>query len=364
VNKKDMKSSAAQPEKRVSLWRTVYTDLLARAKAMEHGQHLTVLEEICRDYRVSLITARRAANELAREGYAENRRRVGIIVRKRPEKMLIKLVLPKNYRQEELLSGRAAVMRLYEGMTKRALELNTSVALMSECGVESLLHENAGRLGFVIHQEVDPDVFDILKGKSVPFVSFPYSDGSEPCVTHDLKQGMYLAARHLLVLGHRRIALLGGAITSVWVFPRYKGYLRALHSAGVPFDWALVKETNGFDAVEDERALRAWLRLPHPPTAILAGNDERAIHLLEYCARQGIRVPEELSIVGFDNIAESSLTRPALTTVDTHLDRIGAEAVNILVALISGNRARSIVVKPDLVVRESTEKSMGNNKRA
>ena len=104
-------------------------------------------------------------------------------------------------------------------------------------------------------------------------------------------------------------------------------------------------------------ALKELLSLPSPPTAIFAGNDYRAMHLLEYCRENNLGVPEELSIVGYDNIAESALTSVPLTTIDTHLEELGARGVNLLMEMMVEGRKKTrkdIVIKPDLVVRESS----------
>jgi len=335
-------------------WKSVYNDMLARCRRLHHGERLAVLGEICRRYGVSMITARRVAVELAKNGYVENKRRMGMLVRKVPDRLAIKLLLPRYFGRDELLSGRAAIMRLYAGMTARAAQLNVSVVLMDETALPAALTQTGPRPVFLVHQEVEPATLECLVACKLPFISFPYSSGSESFIDHDLKKGAYLATRHLIDLKHRRIAFVPGAITTVWFFPRFKGYIKALRSAGIALDWGLIKETGGLDPQEDKRILRSLLNLKNPPTAIVAGNDERAMHMLDYCREQGIKVPRDLSIVGFDNIDESSMTDPALTTIDTHLDRMGAEAVNMLVSLASGNRIRSLTVSPDLVVRKST----------
>lgn len=176
-----------------------------------------------------------------------------------------------------------------------------------------------------------------------------------PCVRVDMEQGAFLGVNYLAQLGHRRIAYVGTNYGE-WHAPRFDGYRRALAANEIEFDPALAQDSDGTRPEQDWRALDMLLALPAPPTAIFACNDYRALHLLTRCKRRGIRVPQELSICGYDNISEVATIEPALTTVQHPRQELGKMAVELLTGLIQGetDERTERVIKPELIVRAST----------
>jgi LacI family transcriptional regulator len=169
------------------------------------------------------------------------------------------------------------------------------------------------------------------------------------------EQGGYLATRHLLELGHRRIACLGGPADTLVAQERLAGYRRAMAEVGqaVQQQWLINTEFTsaaGYSAA-------AHLLAENAPTAIFAGNDMIGIGILRAAAERGLRVPQDLSIVGFDDIAVSRYLYPALTTVGQSILQLGERAAAQLLARL-GQRNKSLpehtVVAPTLVLREST----------
>ncbi|MFD4669086.1 LacI family DNA-binding transcriptional regulator [Lentzea sp. NPDC058450] len=176
-----------------------------------------------------------------------------------------------------------------------------------------------------------------------------------PTVDSDNLHGGRLATEHLLSLGHTRIAMLTGRADLKSAQQRETGYRGALASAGVPVDESLVVRG---DYVADVAAAsaRELLARPDRPTAVFAANDISAIAAIEAARELGLRVPEDLSVVGFDNLPESALCSPPLTTVQQPIREMGHRALELLVKLIQNEEPADthITLGTDLVVRQST----------
>jgi LacI family transcriptional regulator len=176
-----------------------------------------------------------------------------------------------------------------------------------------------------------------------------------PTVDSDNLRGARLAVEHLLSLGHRRIAMLTGREDLQSARLRERGFREAMAEAGVPVDEELVL-TGDYDPVVSEAAARRLLSRDKPPSAVFAANDTSAIATVEVAWSLGLTVPEDLSVVGFDNIPESALNSPPLTTVSQPIKVMGRQAVDMLVRLMRGEEIEKSHVTLDthLVVRGST----------
>ncbi len=168
--------------------------------------------------------------------------------------------------------------------------------------------------------------------------------------------GGYDAARHLLSLGHRRIACITGPDGPTRSQDRVTGYQRALEEAGIVPDPELVV-AGDWTFESGRRAARHLLHLDDPPTAIFACNDAMAVGVLSYLCSRGIRVPEELSVMGYDNIALSAYTCPPLTTMATPIREVGQCLCELLLGRIAGQlppEPQRVVIRSELLVRGST----------
>jgi DNA-binding LacI/PurR family transcriptional regulator len=162
------------------------------------------------------------------------------------------------------------------------------------------------------------------------------------------------AANHLIGLGHRRIAYLGDQFGYQSDTERFQGYREALDAAGLPFHPELVVRGDG-KPEEAKRAMEELLVLPEPPTAVFCYNDMTALGALRSIHMRGRRVPEDISVVGFDDLFLASYMQPALTTVRQPMRRMGLLAMESLFRLMSGEDAEiRITVEPELIVRDST----------
>ncbi len=160
---------------------------------------------------------------------------------------------------------------------------------------------------------------------------------SIPHVSAGNRQGAYKATRYLLQLGHQRIAHIRGPHKFLVSQERYEGYSEALREAGIIPDPALVMEGD-FMPESGRACARKLLALADPPTAIFAASDQMAYGVLEIAAEHGLRVPADLSLIGFDDIASSAHMRPALTTVRQPFYEMGQRAVALLLSLLESSR--------------------------
>jgi LacI family transcriptional regulator len=167
--------------------------------------------------------------------------------------------------------------------------------------------------------------------------------------------GGLAATEHLLSLGHRRIAAITGPIDYLCSLARVDGYRSGLERAGVTFDPALVRYGDFMHEGGYARALEL-LELPDPPTAIFAGSDQQAFGVYEAARQRGLRIPEDLSVVGFDELPVARWGSPPLTTVRQPLAEMGNHAAQMLGELIEDRPLWSnrVELSTELVVREST----------
>ncbi len=340
----------------LSLWERVYEDLYRQIDDFEFGERFYTISEICTKYDVSAITATRVLTEMENAGLVRKVQKRGTIVNNTKEKFVVRLVLPKDVQIERTI----VQFRLYKGIMSEASKKNVDVEIISEDSLISSLLPSKQKIGFFVLFYTNETFLKFCKKNNFPFVVLHAynTDKDTATVSVDRKWGGYLATKHLASLGHKRISLITGSnFTDALNLPLFKGYQNALKEMKIRFDWELIQQTSPDNPQENYDVLRKLLSLSSPPTAIITRNDFRAIHMLNYCSKNGIDVPQDLSVIGYDNIHDSSLTAPPLTTIDTKLEAVGAHGVNLLLNMMAAKnkkRWKNIVVKPDIVIRMST----------
>ncbi len=179
-------------------------------------------------------------------------------------------------------------------------------------------------------------------------------------IYHDDVDGSRQVTRHLIELGHTRIAYLGNALSGRTTQDRLTGFRQEMHAAHLKVPAGYVFEVPGGGPKDGFTAIEHFLALPERPTALFCFNDLLAIGALKALAAAKVRVPEELSVAGFDNILFSAYTNPPLTTLDQPKRYIGMEAARLILGLLdgpegengSGQQIRKL--KGKLLVRRST----------
>lgn len=202
------------------------------------------------------------------------------------------------------------------------------------------------------------DSLDFLLRRNMPVVMI---DRDVPnvevdAVLTDHQLGGFLATRHLLDLGHNRIACIAGPSSITPSAERITGYRNALEEAGIPYDENLIIRGD-YHAQSGMEITHSVLKMNPRPTAIFALNDLMALGALRAAAEVDCSVPDDLAVVGYDDLEIARFTNPPLTTISQPKKAIGAQAINLLVDRIS-NKSRPpsrLVLPPELVVRRSTQ---------
>ena len=180
-------------------------------------------------------------------------------------------------------------------------------------------------------------------------------------IAHDDVLGAQLITRHLLELGHERISYIGNIRAPRINRDRLHGFESEMESAGKPIDQKIMFSAQGSEIEDGVEGMTCLLAQKENPTAVFCFNDLMAIGALKVLQQRGIRVPEQISLCGFDNIPYSAYTSPSLTTFDQPKRLIGAEAATMLLDLISQSRDSNghekplaRLIKGELLVRDST----------
>jgi LacI family transcriptional regulator len=217
----------------------------------------------------------------------------------------------------------------------------------------------AGRQAVIaVVDDLTPADVRALNSARLPLVVIDPSDLPHPqaaSVGSTNFAGGLAATQHLLSLGHRRIAYLGGRATAACDHARMHGYLAAMQAAAAPIPEGYIRNgdyryRSGFAAAT------VLLDLPEPPTAVFAGSDEIAAAVIEAARERGLRIPEDLSIVGFDDTQLALYSSPPLTTVRQPLREIGRVALRTALRLAAGEKLDShhVELATELIVRRST----------
>lgn len=209
--------------------------------------------------------------------------------------------------------------------------------------------------GFLVRSaQVGDDTVDALEAMQVPCVVLTGPDGVHPSIWVDDRAGIRSAASFLLELGHRRIALIGGLKLPAQQDSRLLGYVDAYREAGLPPATDLHRPT-GYDHRVANQTVEQLLALADPPTAIIVDNILSSLSVYAAIADAGLRIPDDISVIAYHDVAQADEMWPPLTTVRMPLHEVGVQAAIMLKALIDGERVAPRVLEgAELVERAST----------
>ena len=360
---------------------THFRDQIARG-ALPPGSQLPTELDLASTFEVSRNTVRQAMQVLVNDGLLERTQGRGTFVCSPTER--------------HITNGHDAATATCEKriglmLSRTGDQLNMEILI----GVEQSAKSRGYEVSFTYSEDngelQQRDVMRLQAGGACGFIIFPLSDEEEgqaiaqlhadgmPVVLVDRflpkletdyvgvdnTNGGYRAAEHLLILGHKRIGFAHqrvGGLTTTSVRERWQGYRQALQDYGCAYDDALL-----FKALTPDRLQKKSRR----PTAMFAVNDESALEVLKAARLADLRVPEDLAIVGFDDLTYAAVTNPPLTTVAQPRTEVGVRAGHLLIDRIEGlsSAPKHIVLPTHLVVRESCgaklrvrggRKTMGN----
>ena len=210
---------------------------------------------------------------------------------------------------------------------------------------------------------VVPDVLTFDTDYPLVAIDRMVDDATYASVSSDNVGGAQALMEYLLGLGHTRIGYIDGLEYLESAARRRSGYVAALQAAGLQVDPALM-QPGTFTRAAGWAAMRHFAALPEPPTAIFACNDDTALGVIEEASALGLRVPEDLSVVGYDNVPEGAVARPALTTIDQGIEPMVQTAIQMLLAMIAGREVpdTKVVLPSRLIVRDSCAPPIGRAK--
>jgi len=199
----------------------------------------------------------------------------------------------------------------------------------------------------------DP-LMDRLVESDLPliFVGRPFQSENVSYIDIDNTDGAYNAVSHLIRLGYKRIATIAGSEQSTVGIDRKQGYVKALQDRDLPVDENLITESDftevgGYDAMVH--------LLSNKPEAVFAASDVMAVGAIRAVRNAGMVIPDDIAIVGFDDLPVAKMTNPALTTIRQPINRLGSTAVEMLIDMIqNGSKPHNrIILSTELVVRDS-----------
>ena len=333
------------------------------------GDFLPPERDLSRQFGVTRITLRKALAGLAGEGLVENVPGAGNrVAAGQPRETSSRIITCAMLRQAGLPMLSPYYAELFEGIQDEAAARRYDV-VFAAASLDSLWLNNRPRpspripggirtLGALLVGGLTDELALAYRKKGLPVVLVDKpSPGPElPSIIPDNAQGAYLVTRHLLELGHRRLAFLGAPPDPVSQ-ARFSGFRKALGEAGVAFD-AKDHIDAGYTSDLASSALKRYLarHARTLPTAIVAINDEAAIGALQALRAARLRVPDDVSVTGFDDIPWALHSVPPLTTMKVPRREMGRVAAQTLIAQIESPHTTPIrlVLQTDLIVRAST----------
>jgi LacI family transcriptional regulator len=246
------------------------------------------------------------------------------------------------------------------GAHRAGYQLLLSAARDARDDVHGAFRAMYGRVDGLILMAPDAELADVYAHRHhrtpIVFINSPPAVPGAHVITIDNHGGAFRMVKHLLQKGHRRIAMIRGAERNHDAVERLRGYRDALCDGGIDRDSRL-ELPGDFTESAGYRAGRAALRLTPRPTAIFAANDAMAIGAIFAIREEGLSIPEDIAVAGFDDIPIARYVSPALSSVHVPIAQLGERAMDLLLGALAGDAAdgpRRIVLPTTLTIRESS----------
>ncbi|RFU60053.1 LacI family DNA-binding transcriptional regulator [Bacillus sp. V59.32b] len=227
-----------------------------------------------------------------------------------------------------------------------------------ESGYLNILRQKKADGMILLTARIDEALLDEIAKEFPVVLACEYMEGSQiPTVSIDNISSARKATDYLIGLGHKRIGFISGPLNVVLGRDRLKGFKQAMAQRSLPVEPLLVQEGD-FSYESGFNMMLKLLAIDHPPTAVFAANDEMAIGAIKAIKSKGLQVPEDLSVIGFDDIKFASIFEPSLTTIAQPTFDIGSKATELLIKIINQDRLdekKQYILADELIVRESSK---------
>ncbi|MBN2829877.1 MAG: GntR family transcriptional regulator [Candidatus Cloacimonetes bacterium] len=311
-------------------------------------------------YNVSYMTVRRAITELVEEGILHKFTTKGAFVShsKMTPKITHNIGFFLDSGIKEGISSPYYSL-VFEALEKEVKKKGYSLVLFSDSDDLNPINNKKKIDGAVIccFPRIENKIQELKRMLPIVLLDNLSTDKSIPSVTLDNFNSSSQAAHYLFALGHRRIGFISGLLDSDVCNERITGYTSALVSNGIKVDEKLIY--NGDYSYESgEKGADYLLSLTPPPTAIMCANDSMAIGAMKSIRERGYRIPEDVSVIGFDDIKVSSMVFPSLTTITAPIERLAERVIAMLLAMIDGVDLdyQHVILPAPLTIRNSCAK--------
>ena len=333
------------------------------------SRRIITINDVAKQAGVSIKTVSRVINN-SPEVAEETRKRILEVIKLlnyRPNALARGLMTKKTKALGVVVSDitNPYIPELVRGIADVASERGYNIVLSNTDGirekeieyVDVLLERRVDGLIFTSVRLESQEVIDLQnEGFPLVLVNRQIYGARTNFVIVDSKIGSRLAVEHLIELGHKRIAHIAGPIDISVSIERLETYKETLKAHNIRVDEELIK-TGNFQQDGGFNACKELLSIKEPPSAIFCANDFMALGALEYISNMGLRVPDDISILGFDDITFASLPGIELTTIKVPKYDMGHLSAKILIDEIEGKRKsiKQVVLKPELVIRKTTK---------
>lgn len=349
-----------------------YTTLSFVKEAVKMEHKPVTIRDVAKKAGVSISTVSRAFNNYSdinsetREKILKISEELGYV----PNIVARSLVSSKNYRLGLLiedydlvgLAGQMTfevVMSFKNEATRQGFEtvlLTTTSDMQKSERLDKLFRDKHLDGAFIMGLKMTDEYYNELNEIELPCVLMDIDIKSQmiSCIGIDNVKGAFLATEYLIKNGHKNIAFINGSREAFVSYERLDGYNSALNRYGIPFKDSLV-EYGGFTDKGAERAVEKLFDESNDITAIFCASDIMAIGAINKLNELGLSIPEDVSVVGFDDIFAASFMSPKVTTIKQDRKKIGENAVNLLLNSINGQKTDRLLMEPELVIRESVK---------
>lgn len=343
-----------------------------RKRPYTAGEKIPGIRELAEQYRVSYVTMSNVLSMFAEEGIIRQYPGKGSFLTDLISKNSLALLAPdyllgiKAFNPETDSTCLFGLMDVYAGLLA-AVEKNgfnlhvipVNHENLNAPAILSMLTEKLKISAACFLAVANKELIDRFESMNFPYCVVHTPAGSPfNHVAVDLEKGACMAVEHFAELGHRRIALISGIKDIKWFAGRYAGYRKALQKCRIKYDGSLVKEASmtKVDVSVLRKLIESLLNLPQPPTAILVTSDRWALCVMDILKEKGIKIPDDISIAGFDDFVESKVYNPPLTTVRQPFYELGVETFSLLRDLLRSNGKTQGVktIEPSFIMRKST----------